>query len=212
VVHLKDRACAATSLHGLDGLNKLKVVKIELDYHYDGKLRSLEGLNPEVIELSMDYALHVRSLAGIEGCASMEKLSLHDCQVSSLQPLGGLSSMRELHIHECPVSSLEGLSSTSLQSLDLWQCSDLKHLHGVEHLSTLKSLKVYYCGVTSLRPLAHLGEGLQKLDVCYCKEVQEEILELPNVQSTADVVVRRSNVREVVLAGGLRRAVGPPHP
>jgi hypothetical protein len=51
---------------------------------------------------------------------------------------------------------------------------------------------------------------LQKLVVKQCSAVQEEVLELPNIQPTADVVVEYSNVREVVLAGGLRRAVGSP--
>jgi hypothetical protein len=64
--------------------------------------------------------------------------------------------------------------------------------------------------VTSLEPLSQLGEGLQELKVYGCRRVQEEVLELPHVQPTAVVDVEESNVREVVLAGGLRRAVGPP--
>jgi hypothetical protein len=40
--------------------------------------------------------------------------------------------------------------------------------------------------------------------------VQEDVLELPHVQPTAEVVVKDATVREVVLAGGgVRRAV--PH-
>jgi hypothetical protein len=51
---------------------------------------------------------------------------------------------------------------------------------------------------------------LQKLVVKECSAVQEEVLELPHVKPTADVVVESSNVKEVVLAGGVRRDVGAP--
>jgi hypothetical protein len=69
---------------------------------------------------------------------------------------------------------------------------------------------VTHSGVTSLQPLSQLGEGLQILRVYGCTGVQEEVLELPHVQPTADVDVSCSNLREVVLAGGVRRAVAPP--
>jgi hypothetical protein len=49
---------------------------------------------------------------------------------------------------------------------------------------------------------------LEILVVCCCNDVQEEILELPYVQPTAYVHVRYTAVKEVVLAGGVRRAVG----
>jgi hypothetical protein len=47
---------------------------------------------------------------------------------------------------------------------------------------------------------------LQRLKVVKCNNVQEEVVELPHVQPTADVVVIAGNVKEVVLAGGERRA------
>ena len=82
-------------------------------------------------------------------------------------------------------------------------------LAGVESFGALKELQLWDCGVTSLQPLSHrLGPGLQKLYVSYCRQVEEEVLELPHVQLTAEVKFVRSNVREVVLAGGIRRAVG----
>jgi hypothetical protein len=40
----------------------------------------------------------------------------------------------------------------------------------------------------------------------WCNGVQEEVLELPHVQATAVVILNYSNVREVVLAGGVRLA------
>jgi hypothetical protein len=115
----------------------------------------------------------------------MEQLSLDSCGVTSLQPLRGLSSMKHLSLCECDfISSLGG------QSED-------------EYLRHLQSLEVIHCkGVTSLRPLSQLGEGLQTLQISLCHRVQEEVLELPHVQPTAHVVVEHANVKEVVLAGG----------
>jgi hypothetical protein len=207
VLHLGGRACAATSLQGLAGLSNLKQLVLETTAH-DGKLISLEGINPGVVEFTLGFASDVTSLVGIEGCATMEKLTLYNSAVSSLQPLRGLSNLQQLEVWDCCITNLEGLR-TSLQSLRLAGCSDLTHLSGIEHLSTLKSLIVDTCGVTSLQPLSQIGEGLQKLSVSYCHGVQEEVLELPHVQPTADVFVSHGNLKEVVLAGGVRKAVPP---
>jgi hypothetical protein len=180
-------ACAATSLQGLAGLSNLK--DLAASCFGPPGLISLEGISPSVICLSITHASQLVSLAGIEGCTSME----------------------QLEVSQCPISSLEGLHSMSLQCLVLHFCRSLTQLDELEHLSALTSLELTLCDeVTSLEPLSQLGEGLQELKVYGCKRVQEEVLELPHVQPTADVIVEKSNVREVVLAGGLRRAVGPP--
>jgi hypothetical protein len=204
VLHLGDYACAATSLQGLAGLSNLKQLVV---HSFDCVvLASLEGISPCVVELSIKGAEDLVSLAGIEGCTSMEKLSLKLCGVSSLQPLRGLSSMKALMVDACSLNSLEGLDSMSLQSLTLESCQSLTHLSGVGHASALKSLVLEECGVTSLQPLSQLGTGLQRLWVSWCDGVQEDVLELPHFQPTADVDVRHSNVKEVVLAGGVRLA------
>jgi Leucine-rich repeat (LRR) protein len=174
-----------------------------------GRLRTLEGVSPGLIELSIGTAAPccVMSLAGIQGCTSMEKLSLRQVDpLSCLQLLRGLSSLKQLDVSCCRrLTSLEGLNSLPLlEILRLTYCNSLTHLSGFEHLSALKRLVVEYCGVTSLQPLSQLGEGLQGLIVHGCKSVQEEVLELPHVQPTANVSVRESNVREVLLAGGVR--------
>jgi hypothetical protein len=210
VFHLEGFACDATSLQGLAGLSNLLRLKIVADGGIGGaslKLRSLEGISLGVQEVTVGSAPDLVSLAGIEGCTRIEKLSVCACGVSSLQSLRGLSSMKELVVSWCPVTSLEGLNRMSLQSLSLTYCSSLTQLSGVEHLPALKSLRVVGCGVTSLQPLSLLGEGLQKLEVFDCRSVQEEVLELPHVQPTAGVRVSNSRVKEVVLAGGVRRAV-----
>jgi hypothetical protein len=202
VLHLGTNACAATSLEGLVGLSKLESLEIRFN-RSRGRLRSLEGISPGVIELCIFMAPDLVSLVGLEGSTRMEKLSLQCCGVSSLEALSGLSSLKEVMVSQCSLTSVEGLNSSSLQTLTLAYCSPLPQLGGFEHLSTLQDLAIVHCDdLTSLQPLSQLGKSLQKLTVEGCLKVQEEVLELPYVQPTADVVVTCSNVKEVVLAGG----------
>jgi hypothetical protein len=204
-LHLESHACAATSLQGLAGLSNLRVLELELEAD-EGRLRSLEGISPRVVEVSVHYAPNLVSLAGMEGCISLVSLTLGHCGVSSLQPLRGLTSMTELKVYDCCLTSLEGFASMSLQSISLKHCRSLTQLDGVQHLSALKSLVVAECGVTSLHPLSELGEGLQRLCVIGCKRVLEEVLELPHVQPTIYLNVSDSNVKEVVVAGLVKPA------
>jgi hypothetical protein len=206
-LQLRDHACAATSLQGLAGLSNLRRLVIGLDSE-SGRLASLEGISSGVTKLRISHASPGSAvLAGIHACTSLEKLSLfYVYQLSSLQCLRGLSSLRQLELSSCSLTSLEGLNMP-LESLSLSHCISLTHMSGFEHLSALKSLKVIGCmHVTSLQALSQLGEGLQKLDVCWCYGVTEAVLELPHVQPTADVHVGSSKVKEVVLAGGVRLA------
>jgi hypothetical protein len=205
VLTLWGHACAATSLQGLAGLSNLKALRIEFDADVS-RLRTLEGIPTGVKELSISNLAQAHvSLAGIEGCTRLEKLSLsHIDQWSCVQLLGGVSSLKQLEVMSCSLTSLGGLHSMPLESLSLRHCSTLTQLSGFEHVSALERLEIIDCGVTSLQPLSQLGEGLQNLVVFRCEGVQEEVLELPQVQSSASVVVRRSNVREVVLSGGVR--------
>jgi hypothetical protein len=205
VLHLGSNACTATSLQGLAGLSNLKQFVLGSPAH--GGLVSLEGISPRVVEFTIAKAAALVSLAGLEVCTSMEKLTLRDCAVSSLQALRGLSSVKELQLSMCSVTSLEGLNCASLHSLSLILCNSLTQLFGVEHLSALRTLEVLYCrNVSSLQPLSQIGEVMQRLVVSGCHKVQEEVLELPHVPPTAEVEVEYSNVKEVVLAGGVRRA------
>jgi hypothetical protein len=206
-LQLSGHASAATTLQGLAGLSNLKDL-----YIVSGKLRNLEGISSGVTSLFMAEMESPMNLAGIEGCTSMKSLGLLRCCVSSLQPLRGLTSMDDLYVTECCVTSLEGIESMSLlQSLSLYTCTSLTHLSEVKHVSALTMLEVWSCdGVTSLQPLSHLGKGLQKLSVLGCEGVQEEVLELPHVQPTAVVEVMDNSVKEVVLAGGVRKAVEDP--
>jgi hypothetical protein len=213
VLYLEGPACTATSLQGLAGLNSL--IRVIIAPYDDGdgcELRSLEGISSGVKELCISNAPGLVSLVGIESCTSMQTLSLKDCGIHSFQPLRGLSSLKYVAVsHAGNLSCLEGLNSMALHSLRLQDCSSLVQLSGIEHLSALKSLEVLDCGVTSLQPLSQLGKGLQRLTVLSCPRVQEEVIELPHVQPTAEISLEYAGavVKEVVLAGGVRRCVRP---
>jgi Leucine-rich repeat (LRR) protein len=212
-LQLWGNACGATSLQGLAGLSNIKF--LNLNYRNCGycMLKSIEGISPAVVHVSIVFAQTLVSLDGIEACMSLEDLRLYGCGVSSLQPLKGLSSMKWLQVSDCKVSSLEGMCSKSLQSLTLRGFTSLDPWCGVEHLSALRSLCMSDCRVTSLQPLCELGQGLQDLLVYGCSGVQEEVLELPHVQPTAHVLVKASRLKEVVLVVlVVRRAVGPWEP
>jgi hypothetical protein len=167
-------------------------------------------MNFSLEDFSMEKNRHLVSLFGIQRYSRMKSLVLDDCVVSSLQPLSSLSSLERLQVSGCGISSLEGLSgmlSTSLRSLQVDSCSNLTNVSGIEQLKALESLKVFACGVTGLQPLCQLGGGIGYLSVSDCSEVQEVVLELPQVQPTAHVEISGSGVREVVLAGGVIRAM-----
>jgi hypothetical protein len=205
-LYLGEYACAATSLQGLAGLSNLKLRGLESNHTRGNTIITLEGVSPTVKEFSMAFSLDLRDVAGIERCTSLEKLVLHECGVSSLQPLRGLSSVKHLMVSMCPMlSSLEGLNNMSLQSLSLTGCEDLYDLSGLEDFSALTSLEFVHCPLTSLQPLSQLGEGLQKLRVYDCLGGEDEVLELPHVKPTAEVVVQCEAKVVVLWQGVLRR-------
>jgi Leucine-rich repeat (LRR) protein len=204
VLHLYGHACAATSLEGLAGLSNQKLRSRHGLGDTGGGFKCLEEAGPGVVDLFIGDAQHLVSFTGVGACTGIQKLSLANCQVPSLQPLAGLGSLEQLEVYFCSVTSLDSLDSMSLQSVSLRYCNYLTHLSGAQHFSALKSLEVLHCGLTSLQPLSQLWEGLERLRVSGCHSVQEEVLELPHVQPSADVVAANSNVREVVLAGGVR--------
>ena len=106
------------------------------------------------------------------------------------------------------LAGLEGNLCTCLQTLRLGPCGQLRQLTGIEGLTGLQRLDMYACGVTSLQLVGQLVGGLRELLVVGCSMVQEKVLELPHVKPTAQVCIDSSNVKEVVLAGGVRKWVG----
>ena len=201
---LRIEACNATSLHGLAGLSRLETLKLR-----GPMLRSLEGVSTGLTSLVIDEAAQLESLAGIEGCQGLQNLSVCVSGVTSLHPLAGLCKVKVLYIDGTftSLAGLEGNLCTSLHSLILESCKQLRDLSGIEGLTALQRLVISSCGVTSLQPVGQLVGGLEKLHVIECRMVQEEVLELPHIQPTADVRVEYSNVKELVLAGVVRRLV-----
>ena len=204
VLKLQGYSCSATSLQGLDGLGRLRELTLE---HAD-QLVSLDGLSSSVTSLDVVGLLKLPNLAGMEGLQRLQRLSVGSCGITSFQALSGLSTLTRLRVYDCPLTSLEflrGTLSTCLQSLHVWRCKHLQRMSGLEAVKALQELLIYSCGLTSLQPLAHVTTGLEKLHVTRCSQVQDEVLELPHMEPTSDVRISFSNVREVVLAGGIRR-------
>ena len=197
--------CSATSLHGLAELNRLDTLRLHAPF-----LKSLEGASSSLTSLAMYYPTQLDSLAGIELLQGLHELRMVRSGVTSLHPLAALGSLGDLWIggRFASLAGLEGNLCTCLHSLLLDRCGQLKQLSGIENLTALQKLHIDACGVTSLEPVGRLVGGLRLLYVEYCSMVQEEVLELPHIQPTAEVCIRNSNVKEVVLAGGVRKRVG----
>ena len=212
VLKLEENTCRATSLRGLAGLSSLQKMTV-----YCEELESLQGLSTSLTSLCIHGAWTLESLAGSEGGALLQELELLCPRVTSRQALATLSKLRVVSIHASVFGSRGSSSSNSLevfqasssclQSLSFYDDCSLGSLQGVRELTVLDELTLSNCrGLTSLKPLGSLGSGVKKLHVDNCVGVVEEVLELPQVQPTADVRVAYSNVREVVLAGGVRLA------
>ena len=170
-------------------------------------LKSLEGVSAGLTSLTINSARRLVSLAGIEHLQGLQSLSVDRSGVSSLHGLAALGSLGSLCIGGTftTLTDLEGKLCTCLHSLELRSCGQLRQLLGIEGLTYLQKLCIQECGVTSLQPVGQLVGGLRELYVEKCSEVQEEFLELPHIQPTADVFIGTSNVKVVVLAGGVRR-------
>ena len=199
---LYGKICSATSLHGLAELSRLETLRLDAPM-----LKSLEGISTGLTSLNLDRAPELVSLAGIEHLQGLQKLTLRESGLTSLHPLAALVSLEGLRIGGTftSLAGLEGNLCTCVHRLTLESCQQLRQLSGIEGLTALQRLEVIDCGVTSLRPVGQLVGGLNFLKVRYCDSVQEEVLELPHILPTADVRIEGSTVKEVVLAGGLRR-------
>ena len=226
---LADYGLSATSLEGLAGLSSLRTLTLSKCR----ELVSLEGVSTTLTYLSISFAPAVGGLQGLGSLGRLQQLELKCCGVTSLEPLAtGLRSLTQLEISEdqsgmvvdangddVPVGAgvvpalisirgVEGLGSC-LRHLCLVNCRSLQSICGLEKLHALKDLNLLGCGVTSLQPLGMLrAEGLRCLTIAGCSQVQEEVLEMPYVPATmVSVMVEGSNLREVVIAGGAKRAL-----
>ena len=201
---LESKSCSATSLQGLAELSSLKVLKLDAPI-----LTSMEGVATGLTSLTLGHAPQLVSLAGIEHVEGLRELIVQTSPVSSLQPVAGFGKLEKLQIGGTftSLAGLQGSLCTCLHSLRLESCSKLKLLSGIEGLTALQQLEVEGARVTSLQHVGQLVGGLKKLHVKYCLDVQEDVLELPHMQPTASIMIRRTKVKEVVLAGGVRRRV-----
>ena len=213
----------------LEGLNQLQLMfsiqGLHLTLRYDAEIASPDdSFMTKVLRPHGHLIDHLTSVV----CISKGRLKLQDfckaaapCRsldltvgstslVSSLHPLAALGSLGHLSIGGTFTSlgGLQGSLCTCLRSLRLSLCRELRELSGIEDLTALQQLVIFACGVTSLQPIGQLIGGLRLLYVHDCGMVEEEVLELPHIQSTAAVHFEGSNVKEVVLAEGFRRRVG----
>ena len=197
---LAEKACSATSLHGLAELSRLKTLRLDAPM-----LKSVRGVRTGLTSLAITGALQLGSLSGIVHVQGLQGLTVLRSSVASLRPLGFLGNLGDLHIGGkfTSLGGLEGNLCTSLHSLTLESCGQLKQLSGIEGLTALQHLTIRGAGVTSLQPVGQLVGGLRKLDVSDCNMVQEEVVELPHIQFPVDICKVRK-VKELVLAGGLR--------
>ena len=202
---LKEEACSATSLHGLAGLSRLTTLRLMAPM-----LKSLEGVSTGLSTLFIYGAQQLESLAGVEPLQGLQGITVLRTGVTSLHPLAALGSLGDLHIGGAftSLAGLEGNICLRLHSLNLEYCWQLRQISGIEGLTALQELTIYGAGVTSLQPVGQLVGGLRKLTVWNCSNVQEKVLELPHIQPTADVVFGLVKVKELVLAGGVRKEVG----
>ena len=108
--------CTATSLQGLESLDRLKRVYIRGCY----ELVSLQGLGKGVTILVLEDAWGLEALAGIESAMSLQELGLCECAVTSLAPLAELTALRSVKVRigspdnpaEGGLSSLKGLEGS----------------------------------------------------------------------------------------------------
>ena len=201
---LLGEAFNATSLHGLAELSRLETLRLHAPM-----LRSLEGVSTGLISLTTEVPRQLDSLAGIENLQGLQELTVNGSGVTSLHPLAALGSLRSLCIGGkfTSIAGLDGNLCRCLHRLRLDFCKQLRQLSEIEGLTALQQLVIYVCGVTSLQPVGQLVGGLTHLRVEGCRLVEEEVLELPHIQPTAEVDIFSSNVKEVVMAGGLRRRI-----
>ena len=196
--------CTATSLEGLRGLSSLR----DLSIRGSDELCSLEGLGVPLTSLKLGTLRDLKSMAGIEAAVGLQQLSIRGCSITSLQSLAALKSLASLLVSEDGVDvghlvSLEGIEglSSCLEKLTLVKCSRLSSLVGLEKLSVLRLLTVRGCGINSLQPVADMSVSLSTLIVEGCKNVQEDVQELPEIHLTTFGKISESNVKKVLVAG-----------
>jgi Leucine-rich repeat (LRR) protein len=104
------------------------------------------------------------SLQPLRTLEQLEELHImgHACSATSLQGLAGLSNLNTLAVEAdfAGLMSLEGISPT-VRHCSLWDAPDLVSLAGIEDCTSMVSLALTHCGVSSLQPLRGLSSMKQ---------------------------------------------------
>ncbi|KAJ6861592.1 disease resistance protein RGA1 isoform X2 [Populus alba x Populus x berolinensis] len=155
---------------GLRNLNSLEVLEIigcgGLNCLPMNGLCGLSSLR----KLSVGWCVKFTSLSeGVWHLTSLEVLRISGCGRLNCLPMNGLcglSSLRQLYIHYCKFTSLsEGVRH--LTALEVWLlegCSELNSLpESIQHLTSLQSLAIWICPNLKKRCEKDLGEDWPKI-------------------------------------------------
>ena len=94
----------------------------------------------KVTELSLSDNKLTEVPKGLEKLTQLERLHLHDNQLTSMKGLEDLTQLKELSLHGNQLTSMKGLENlTQLKSLYLYD-NQLTEVTGLENLTQLKNL------------------------------------------------------------------------
>ncbi|PKI60658.1 hypothetical protein CRG98_018949 [Punica granatum] len=176
LISLTFQHCWSLKSARLGGLKALE--ELYLDHSAIIEILDLHELQALVI-LKLSHC-RVEHLEGLKELTSLRSLTISHCdRLSKLPDLSNLEALVELHLDNSAISQISGLSN--LQALEILKVSHcrVKHLEGLEELTSLRSLIVFHCDRLSKLP------DLSKLKVSDCRALEqlEGLLELTSIRS-----------------------------
>jgi hypothetical protein len=112
--------------------------------------------------------ISLSSLQPLSTLQQLQNLQLSlECCGTSLQGLAGLGKLERLVLHVEGLRSLEGIAS-SVSELSIQGPFDLVSLAGIDSCSSMKSLTLTACGVSSLQPLRNVS-SLESLQISHAR-------------------------------------------
>lgn len=170
----------SVNLSGSGGVRTLAQLGDNLPvWHLDlaccANLQSLQGAGHIVPHLrSLDLTLDAALVDGLEPLAELthlEDLSLSFCSFASLQPLRGLVGLRCLDLCGCGELTNDALwdltNLTQLVDLNLMNCVQVVDLQALSFLTSLHTLNLVNCRMTTIEPLVALPK-LRSLNLANC--------------------------------------------
>ncbi len=154
---------ALGSLRRIDGSLTLKNLEVS-------DLLALSALTEVGGSLVIQGLPQLTSLEGLGGVAVVQdKLSLVDLpKLTDLSGLGGLTSVESVVLRWLGIVSLDGLAPVSPAALEIWGCSEIASLDGLDAMVSAESVRLVELPLlTSLEGLANLMsvEFLQVSDI-----------------------------------------------